>query len=48
MAAYAESLNILHHANAGTKKVEVNAETTPLRQPELYEYEVALARRCGG
>jgi 6-phosphogluconate dehydrogenase len=42
MAAYAEGLNILHHANAGTKKVEVNAETTPLRQPELYQYELCL------
>ena len=42
MAAYAEGLNILHHANAGTKKVEVNAETTPLRQPELYQYELRL------
>jgi len=37
MAAYAEGLNILHHANAGKEKVEVNAETTPLRQPELYQ-----------
>lgn len=42
MAAYAEGLNILHHANAGTKKVEINAETTPLRQPELYQYELCL------
>jgi len=42
MAAYAEGMNILHHANAGTKKVEVNAETTPLRQPELYQYELCL------
>ncbi len=42
MAAYAEGLNILHHANAGTKKVEVDAETTPLRQPELYQYELCL------
>jgi 6-phosphogluconate dehydrogenase len=42
MAAYAEGLNILQHANAGTKKVEVDAETTPLRQPELYQYELCL------
>jgi 6-phosphogluconate dehydrogenase len=42
MAAYAEGLNILHHANAGTKKVEVDAETTPLRQPDLYQYELCL------
>jgi len=42
MAAYAEGLNILYHANAGTKEVEVNAETTPLRQPELYQYDLCL------
>ena len=42
MAAYAEGLNILHHANAGKEKVEVNAETTPLRQPELYQYDLCL------
>jgi len=42
MAAYAEGLSILHHANAGTKKVEINAETTPLREPELYQYELCL------
>ena len=33
MAAYAEGLNILHHANAGKQKREVDAETTPLRTP---------------
>jgi 6-phosphogluconate dehydrogenase len=42
MAAYAEGLNILHHANAGLAQREVNAETTPLRDPELYQYEVDL------
>jgi 6-phosphogluconate dehydrogenase len=42
VAAYAEGLNILHHANAGTKKVEVDAETTPLRQPDLYQYDLCL------
>jgi len=42
MAAYAEGLNILHRANAGKEKVEVNAETTPLRQPELYQYDLCL------
>ncbi|MEO6782683.1 MAG: phosphogluconate dehydrogenase (NAD(+)-dependent, decarboxylating) [Bradyrhizobium sp.] len=42
MAAYAEGLNILHHANVGTKNVEIDAETTPLRQPELYQYELCL------
>ncbi len=43
MAAYAEGLNILGHANAGHKKQEVDAETTPLRYPEHYQYEFNLA-----
>ncbi len=38
MAAYAEGLNILHHADAGAVSREVDAETTPLREPELYQY----------
>jgi 6-phosphogluconate dehydrogenase len=42
MAAYAEGLNILHHANAGKKAIEVDAETTPLRQPEYYQYDFCL------
>jgi 6-phosphogluconate dehydrogenase len=42
MAAYAEGLNILGHANAGHKKQEVDAETTPLRDPEHYQYEFNL------
>ena len=42
MAAYAEGLNILHHANAGKEKVDADAETTPLRQPELYQYDLCL------
>jgi 6-phosphogluconate dehydrogenase len=42
MAAYAEGLNILRHANAGKKQTVVDAETTPLRHPELYEYELNL------
>jgi 6-phosphogluconate dehydrogenase len=42
MAAYAEGLNILQHANAGHEKLAGDAETTPLRQPELYEYEFCL------
>jgi len=42
MAAYAEGLNILQHANAGRKKFASDAETTPLRQPELYQYEFSL------
>jgi 6-phosphogluconate dehydrogenase len=42
MAAYAEGLNILQHANAGTKTLAADAETTPLRQPELYQYDFCL------
>jgi 6-phosphogluconate dehydrogenase len=43
MAAYAEGLNILHHANAGKQRRPVDAETTPLRHPELYRYDLNLA-----
>ena len=43
MAAYAEGLNILHKANAGKKTREVDAETTPLRNPENYQYDFNLA-----
>ena len=42
MAAYAEGLNILKHANVGRKKREVDAETTPLRNPEHYQYDLNL------
>jgi len=42
MAAYAEGLNILHSANAGKRPREVDAETTPLRHPEHYQYELNL------
>jgi 6-phosphogluconate dehydrogenase len=43
MAAYAEGLNILHHADAGTRTRETDAETTPLRHPEHYQYSLDLA-----
>jgi 6-phosphogluconate dehydrogenase len=43
MAAYAEGLNILKHANAGSRTREVDAETTPLRNPENYRYDFQLA-----
>jgi 6-phosphogluconate dehydrogenase len=43
MAAYAEGFNILRHANAGKKQQSVDAETTPLRRPELYQYDLNLA-----
>jgi 6-phosphogluconate dehydrogenase len=43
MASYAEGLNILRHANVGKEKGEVDAETTPLRTPEYYQYDFNLA-----
>lgn len=43
MAAYAEGLNILRHANAGKRQRTVDAETTPLRHPEHYPYDLNLA-----
>jgi 6-phosphogluconate dehydrogenase len=43
MAAYAEGLNILRHANVGKQARTVDAETTPLRNPEHYQYDFNLA-----
>jgi 6-phosphogluconate dehydrogenase len=43
MASYAEGLNILHHANVGKQNQTEDAETTPLRHPEYYPYELNLA-----
>jgi 6-phosphogluconate dehydrogenase len=43
MAAYAEGLNILKHANAGKQDRSADAETTPLRNPEHYQYDFNLA-----
>ena len=42
MAAYAEGMNILRHANIGAQPHAVDAETTPLRDPELYRYDLDL------
>jgi 6-phosphogluconate dehydrogenase len=42
MAAYAEGLNILRRANAGKEQRAVDAETTPLSEPELYQYDLDL------
>jgi 6-phosphogluconate dehydrogenase len=42
MAAYAEGLNVLHHANCGRQEHEQDAETTPLRNPERYQYDLNL------
>ena len=43
MAAYAEGLSILRSANVGKRTREHDAETTPLRNPEFYQYEMNLA-----
>jgi 6-phosphogluconate dehydrogenase len=43
MAAYAEGFNILAHANIGRVRRDVNAETSPLRDPENYQYDLDLA-----
>ena len=42
MAAYAEGLGILNAANVGKQKHEIDAETTPLRDPEHYQYDLNL------
>jgi 6-phosphogluconate dehydrogenase len=42
MAAYAEGLDVLRAANAGKHTAAIDAETTPLRDPEQYQYEIAL------
>jgi 6-phosphogluconate dehydrogenase len=42
MAAYAEGLNIIKNANVGKKTGEIDAETTPLRDPEHYQYDFNL------
>ena len=42
MAAYAEGLNILRNADVGKQKHEIDAETTPLRDPEHYQYNFNL------
>lgn len=43
MEAYAEGLNILEHADTGKRERPVDAETTPLRNPERYQYDVDVA-----
>ena len=43
MQAYAEGLNVLKHANIGLHAQETDAETTPLRDPDLYKYELDIA-----
>ncbi len=43
MAAYAEGFNLLRHANVGKATHEVDAETTPLRSPEEFQYDIDVA-----
>ncbi len=43
MAAFAEGLNVLKHANVGKHTRDADAETTPLRNPERYQYDFNLA-----
>jgi len=43
MAAYAEGFNILQHANVGKHNVDIDAETTPLRDPEAFQYDIDVA-----
>jgi len=43
MAAYAEGLGVLHSANVGRHTDTIDAETTPLREPEHYQYDLNLA-----
>src|SRR5262249_53391761 len=43
MAAYAEGFNVLRHANVGKRDHAKDAETSPLRHPEFYRYEMNLA-----
>jgi 6-phosphogluconate dehydrogenase len=43
MAAYAEGFNILRHANVGKQGHDIDAETTPLRNPEYYRYDINVA-----
>jgi len=42
MAAYAEGLNVLRHANVGERQQQRDAETTPLERPDHYRYELDL------
>jgi 6-phosphogluconate dehydrogenase len=43
MAAYAEGLNVIHRANAGSDDVETSAEIAPLQEPEYYQYDIDVA-----
>jgi 6-phosphogluconate dehydrogenase len=42
MAAYAEGMNVLYNANAGKATQEIDAETSPMRSPQFYQYDLNL------
>jgi 6-phosphogluconate dehydrogenase len=44
MAAYAEGLNVIKNANIGLHQQEIDAETTPLSNPDYYKYEIDVAK----
>lgn len=44
MAAYAEGLNILKNANVGKRSHNADAETTPMREPQFYQYDMDLTK----
>jgi len=50
MAAFAEGFGVLRGASIGKQKSAIDAETTPLRDPQHYQYDLnyAISRRCGG
>lgn len=43
MAAYAEGFNLLQHANVGKRSTDIDAETTPLRDPDAFQYDIDVA-----
>jgi len=43
MAAYAEGLNVIHNADLGRRQQEIDAETTPLRDPQYYAYDIDIS-----
>jgi 6-phosphogluconate dehydrogenase len=44
MASYAEGLNIIHNADAGTRSRATDAETAPLRDPDAYPFSIEVAK----
>jgi 6-phosphogluconate dehydrogenase len=44
MAAFAEGFNIIKNADIGLRTQQIDAETTPLREPNLYKYQIDVAQ----